>query len=94
MIIALLSVGYHQQNLKIIRPKEAKVTDQIIGSAYAISAEDCEVLQDMLRPFLKPMLPRLNAFTGRDRTYRDDIKLRGDLTCAPLFDEFSRTLMS
>jgi hypothetical protein len=92
--IVFVGFGYHQQNLKILRPKEAKVTDQIIGSAYAISKEDCEVLQDVLRPFLKHMPPRLNAFTGRDRTYRDDIKLRVDLTSAPLFDEFSRTLMS
>jgi hypothetical protein len=92
--VVFVGFGYHQQNLKIITPKEAKATQQILGSAYGVSNEDCEVLQDMLRPLLKTMATRLNAFTGRDRTYSDDIKLRSDLTSAPLFDEFSRTLMS
>jgi hypothetical protein len=92
--VVFLGFGYHQQNLKIITPKEAKATQQILGSAWGFSNDDCEALQDMLRPLLKTMAPRLNAFTGRDLTYRDDIKLRSDLTSVPLFDEFSRTLMS
>jgi hypothetical protein len=92
--IVFVGFGYHQQNLKIITPKETKITQQILGSACGISNEDCEVLQDMLRPLLKTMAPRFNTFTGRDMTYRDYIKLRNDLTSAPLFDEFSRTLMS
>jgi hypothetical protein len=92
--IVFVGFGYHQQNLKIITPKETKITQQILGSACGISNDDCEVLQDLLQPLLKTMAPRLNFSTGRNMTYRDNIKLRSDLKSAALFDEFSRTLMS
>jgi hypothetical protein len=92
--IAFLGFGYHQQNLAIIRPKEAQSTNQILGTAWKVSNDDCEVLQDTLRPLLRTQPPRFNAFTGRDHTYRDDIKLRSDLTASAFFDEYYRTLMS
>jgi hypothetical protein len=92
--IVFVGFGYHQQNLKIITPRESMTTEQILGSAFGVSNADCEVLQDLLHPLLKTMSTRFNASTGRGMTYRDYIRLRSDLTSAPLFDEFSRTLTS
>ena len=92
--LVFLGFGYHQQNLKLIAPTEAKATREILGTGFGISADDTVVLQDMLRPFTRNMGLRLNSRTGRDITHYDYIKLKSNLTACGLFDEFARTLMS
>jgi hypothetical protein len=91
--IVFLGFGYHRQNLELITPGEPKA-QEILGSAYAVSNEDCEVLKGWLDPILGEIPPKLDLVANRRRVRSDYIKLRSDLTSAALFDEFSRTLMS
>lgn len=91
--IVFLGFGYHRQNLDIIMPNKGRASS-ILGTAHNISEEDCEVLQEWLRPMLKEMPAQLDMRTGRNRMFFDYIKLRSDLKAVQLFDEFARTLMS
>jgi hypothetical protein len=92
--VVFLGFGYHRQNLAIITPSQTKATQEILGSAFGFSNDDCDALKTWLQPILGEIPPTIDLIASRRRVYSDCIKLRNDLKSAQLLDAFSRTLMS
>lgn len=81
--IVFLGFAFHDQNVKLLQPREKLETKNIFATAYGMSDSDVEVIRAQLLPFFRdpPTMQALNK-----------IVLRSDLTCSGLFDQYTKTL--
>lgn len=82
--MVFLGFGFHDQNLALIKPKAPIKRRDIYATAYGMSASDVNVVRSQL----------LDFFVGNERAMMDTgrIQIRNDLTCAALFDQYSKSL--
>jgi hypothetical protein len=78
--IVFLGFAYHSQNMEMLKPQEPINAVSIFGTAYKMSASDVNVVTHQLANF-KSTRDRLKA-----------VHLEHELTCAGLFDHYSRSL--
>lgn len=82
--IVFLGFAYHDQNMRLIVPREGMSTKPVFGTAFGMSDPDIELTTKelgswYLDPFAKTEL-------------RTNVRLNSNLTCADLFDHFNRSL--
>lgn len=81
-IILFLGFAYHRQNLSLLTSNSGQHADPsavyYFGSAKGLSKSDCHVIVD-----------QLTMLAG---SHHENITLRNDLTCAPFFSEYWRSL--
>lgn len=81
--IVFLGFAYHDQNMKLLRPDSGINGKRVYGTAYGMSHGDVDVVRAQI----------LNFFMDSDRlNMKDFIDIRNDLTCAGLFDQYTRSL--
>lgn len=90
--IVFLGFGFHRQNMEIIKPS-TPTARSIVGTAFGLSEEDREIIQHSMGSLIRNPGMRLDARTGQQRTFVDDIKL-ANLKSVELFDRFGQMLMS
>lgn len=81
--IVYLGFSFHRQNLLLLHGKESdnevQRNTRVYGTAFEVSESDTEQIQ--------------TEITNLARIQRSYIHLRPDLTCAELFQKYSRSLM-
>ena len=80
--IVFLGFAYHKLNMKLLMP-DIPIADSLkvsycFGTAKGISSSDCEIITEELRDFYKSSIK--------------EIKIRNQLDCYRLFEEFWRSL--
>jgi hypothetical protein len=83
--IAFLGFGFHDQNMRLLRPDTPLPAKNVFGTAYHMSDSDVEVVRAQTLAF----------FGDNDRRLMRDLKkivLRSDLKCAELFDQYTKSL--
>lgn len=80
--IVFLGFAYHDLNLKLINPEVPKehfcTETSYFGTAYGVSKSDCEIIKSLV--------------TDMKNTHTNRCSINNELTCAKLFDEYSRSL--
>jgi hypothetical protein len=84
--IIFLGFAYHDQNLKLLKPKEPLSPKKIYGTAYKLSQSDVEVVDKQLIGFFQKDVAGVYLASGTNPD------LRNNLTCAGLFDDYARSL--
>lgn len=83
--IVFLGFAFHDQNMRIIKPREPIKRKNIYATAYGMSDSDVEIVRSQFLEF----------FEGQERFIMDGqnhIHIRNDLTCAKLFEQYSKSL--
>jgi hypothetical protein len=83
--IVFLGFAFHDQNMKLLKPKDGLKKKEIYGTAFGMSDSDVTVIRHQLLSFFKD---------GSDREVMDvrPNEIRNDLKCADLFDQYTRSL--
>lgn len=81
--IVFLGFAFHNQNLALIKPPTSMGRKEIFGTAFGMSASDVEVVQHQLLTFFNDR--------ARGTMSRADIQIRADLTCAAMFDQYTKS---
>jgi hypothetical protein len=82
--VVFLGFAYHSQNMRLLKPSTAIPNKRIFGTAYGMSAADTEVVSHQIADFFSP--------TMTTKTRSTTITLENNLTCAGLFDSYSKSL--
>jgi hypothetical protein len=82
--IVFLGFAFHDQNIALLKSKIPLKRKDIYATAYGMSKSDVDVVHAQL----------LNFFEGKEREIMENghIVLRADLTCAALFDQYTKSL--
>jgi hypothetical protein len=84
--MVFMGFSFHPQNMKLLELRGSATAKQIFGTAKGSSESDRGFITNQLRPLLsRNIAPRLNQ--------SEPINV-GDLTCAELLQEYSRSLFS
>ena len=83
--LVFLGFAFHDQNMGLLKPKDGLKKKEIYGTAFGMSDSDVTVIRHQLLNFFKE---------GPDRQVMDarPNEIRNDLTCANLFDRYTRSL--
>jgi hypothetical protein len=81
--IVFLGFAFHDQNVRLLKPKEKLKAKNIFGTTLDMSTSDVEIITEQLLEFFA------ESYTMRTM---DKIVLRSDLTCSGLFDQYTKSL--
>jgi hypothetical protein len=84
--LIFLGFAFHEQNMRLVKPKRKVKEKKVFGTAFGMSASDVDVVHSEINEFFS----REPSAAMIDIPVHIDI-IRG-LTCSDLFDEFAKSL--
>ncbi|HEU4550131.1 MAG TPA: SIR2 family protein, partial [Rhizomicrobium sp.] len=78
--VVFLGFAFHEQNMKLLAPKQKSDAKRIFATAYAVSQSDCEVIIGNI------------LATLQTKPAHTSVEIRNDLKCAGLFEQYWRSL--
>lgn len=88
--IVFLGFGFHPQNMKLLTPNGSTNAIQVFATAFGESSSNADEIQKQL---VELFLNGDRSKTRRSKL-RDATKVRNDLKCVQLLEEYSRTIVS
>jgi hypothetical protein len=92
-VIVFLGFSYHPQNMALLNPSQRCDAKEVLGTAYDISHSNVDSIKENIRDLVGSELFDFKM-SEHSTIPVDRLHVKSNLTCAELFDEFSRRLFT